>query len=279
MLKKIFMSVVAVMLVVSTLFVCAFSAQAVTKNETKKYDLVFLIDTSKSIEKNWQYVISSIRKQVKELEKNETDYRVAFIEFRSTKTVVDYTYKTSDFMSDSETISKYLDTIKLSKSAYSSSCLFSALIDGTKKITFRHNAVRALFIFAVTPCSDPEPRSGYTYNRVRTAFSINTQNTLNCPYKFYTYNFGTDSSCAKYCQLLASDTGGKYTSMPYSSTSDFDKKFDAALSKDMSTVTTLKVIEMKQSLIERIEDMISSSDSKYKAVLKVFVILYKMMFR
>lgn len=276
MLKKILMSFVAIILVISTLFTCSATSFAEQNNEAKKYDLVFLFDTSKSVENIWQVLIKTIRDKVKEFDVSSTDYRVAVVEFRTTTSTKNYKYKSSEFMTGSDNVFAYLDKVQLSNSNFSSSSLFSALIDGTKDLTFRHDAVRALFVMGTTDCTDPEEKTGYDFAQIKNRFSLSDNDTTDCPYRFYTYNFGNNAGCEKYYKLLAEKSGGKYTALSKSSVSDFETKFNAALGNDMNTVRTLNVIETKQTFIEIVEAIISKTNTPIKAVLKVFVRLYKM---
>ena len=258
------------------------------KQETKNIDVVFVIETSKNIEKKFQVVLNAVKKQVTALDNSGTDYQVAVVGFRdvASRTVDkgDYSFISSDFMANKSTIYNYLDKLTLSENNKTESCLFTALIDGTSNLKFRNNAVRAVVVIGQTSCRDPEPDTGYGVAAVRSKFSFETNYPDISPFKFYTYNLSTDANCAKYYELLSQYSGGRYTNITSSNNTALSNALNNEMTTDFNTIINdLPVIKLRADVITPDEPDFSGVPilirPLYMAAYRIFKVLFTLLKR
>lgn len=173
MKKGIFKKALCLILCVIFAFSCfVFSVGAEgEEGEATKLDLIFVIDTNKSMTDYLWYVMNGIDKSLDELEiafSSNIDYRIAFVDYRDFKRYTsdsNYTFTASEFMTDRDEILNYLYGLRTSDYDTGSSCLFHALIDGVKELDFREDASRAVIVVGGNTPRDPESKdTGYDYS-------------------------------------------------------------------------------------------------------------------
>lgn len=280
-LKKL----ISILLVLSTLVLFCVPAFAAENEKPNKIDVVFLIETTKNIEKEFQDIITSIRTIIQNLDKNGIDYRAAVVDYRDVPSRTtdrnDYSFKSSSFMTDSDTIFTYLNLIKLSKVNSTNSCLFSAIIDGTKKLSFRSDCIKSYFVFGTTPCYDPEPDTGYSVSVVRKLYSLSSTEAERCPYKFFSYNFGNNDFTDRYFSLLANESCGNYHKL--NNSVDLANDITNNLSNDFTKIIyEVSMVPSKPDIDDQVDDIINNAPEFLRGllryILRIYVIIWKLMF-
>lgn len=278
MFKKFVLSFLSVLLVVCTLSTCAFGVLA-ADTSTKKYDIVFVLETSNSMSKNWQTIIKTIGKTVKSLDEQKIDYRVGIVLFKTNRiNTIDYKYKSYGYMKGYDDVMKYLDGVTLHKSDFTDTCLFSALCDIPNTLNPRHDAVRGVFVIGKTYCANPETNTGVLYTAVQNKLSLDSKNPANSAYIFYTYNLGDDKNAENY-QALAKDSRGNYNRIDNNSTG-FESLLSTAFSKDIKSFLSSTPVVQQETFIEKLQKALEKmTDTTLKPIFKMFITLYKMMFK
>ncbi|MDR3313170.1 MAG: VWA domain-containing protein [Oscillospiraceae bacterium] len=145
------------------LALCAAAAQ-----QKAPMDVVFLIDSSGSMEDIFPLAVEQLRGYLTGLAASEAaDFRFALVDFRDfpgkTTYEEDYPYKVqADFTANVASLSIALGALDIGYGGDREESVYSALIDGLGGLSWREGAGRAAVLIGDAPALDPETETGYT---------------------------------------------------------------------------------------------------------------------
>ena len=132
----------------------------------RKLDLVFVVDTTGSMEDYIDEVKENMTEYLNELDESGMDYRIAIIDYRDFPEraySVDYPYTVQcDFTSDYDTVLSTINGLSLGHGGDWEETVYSALIDGIDELSWRDDAGKSAILMGDAPALDPEPYTGYT---------------------------------------------------------------------------------------------------------------------
>jgi len=195
-----------------------------------KLDLIFLIDTTGSMQDDIAYVKESANKIVNALDSKEIDYRVAVADYRDYPCcgyggLIDYVYNLNlPFSNDKDAIVDSINGLTLGWGADWRESVYSALVESmtnaSKDTTragnygWREGVTKAIIIMADAPPHDPEPwiwDDAYALSDV-IYWSENID-----PIMVYSVVIGNDSTTYTAFSKISEGTGGKVYSAPKAS--------------------------------------------------------------
>ncbi len=165
-MKKIISIVLSLVMLVSC-FAIGTSAAPL-----RHLDLAFVIDTTGSMMEDINEVKQNMKNYLNDLDSSGMDYRIAIIDYRDFPTrpdcdSTDYPYKVQlDFTSDYSAILSAINSLTLGNGGDWEETIYSALIDGMDKLSWRESAGKAAIVMGDAPALDPEPFTGYTKGMV-----------------------------------------------------------------------------------------------------------------
>lgn len=133
----------------------------------KKLDLAFVVDTTASMSDDIYQVKEDMKVYLNDLKDAGLDFRIAIVDYRDfasrTGTSRDYPYCVQlDFTSDENAIINAIDSLTLGNGGDGNETIYSALIDGLNKLSWREESGKASILMGDAPALDPEPFTGYT---------------------------------------------------------------------------------------------------------------------
>lgn len=232
---KSFKKLTAIILSVIMIFGCV-TASAVAADD-KELDLVFVVDTTGSMSDDIYEVKTHMKEYVDALVDGGSDYRVAIVEYRDfperTGDSSDYAYRvTLNFNGDYETINSAINSVDLGNGGDWEETLYSALIDGLDKLSWRDKSGKAAIIMGDAPALDPEPITGYTLADVKAKMlygviddrefdRARASGATRSPITLFTIATSSDSETLESFSALTEATGGKsYTAEDSAEISD-----------------------------------------------------------
>lgn len=177
--------------------------------EYKKVDLVFLVDTTGSMGDDVDKLNADLAIYIAALkEKCTHDYRIALIDYRdfpgNTYYSGDYAYKVRlDFTNDTTKIYNAFGKLDLGYGGDWEETVFSAMIDGGKKLSWRSDAARIMVLISDAPAQNPEYKTGYTASDAKSYLKSN--NIL-----FFVIDSANDSEVKACFAPICSASGGLY---------------------------------------------------------------------
>lgn len=300
-IKSIICFVVSVCIVLSSSFVTFASFSDRTINDIKGnvftklddkpetinvVDIVIVIDTTKNAEPFFETLKEKIKNQISVIDTQTNDYRIAIVQLRDftqRTSTNDFSYDVKDFMSDTDKIFAYLDSITLSEYSNPNTCLFYMLMDGVSTLSFRENAGKAVLLFGLSSCYDPEPYTGYCITDVIQKYGLVTSgDTSKCPVKFFTYNLGVDKTCEQYYRYFSDFSGGAYFSFSTSSESFSDDIGDSLNDVFNHILNNVKPVK-QNTFVEILNGILESCPDLLKPIvgpiIRIVLVLYKMIKR
>ncbi len=225
-LRKIIAVFFAAMVICSSMSVAGFAAGG------KKFDLVFVIDTTGSMGDDIYNVKRDVNQIVSEIVEQDQDYRLAVIDYRDyperTGYSGDYVYKTQlDFTTDADEFLSVVDGLNVAGGGDTPETVYSALIDGVSSLSWRSGAGKAVILMGDAPALDPEPYTGYTADDAlaylnsgrreliekkygSSTDSVEPQAVSKSAITLFAINTGSSSKTTDCFEYLATGTNGKY---------------------------------------------------------------------
>lgn len=159
--RKILSMFLAVLMTLS-IFTLGISAAGL-----KKLDLAFVVDTTASMGDDIYQVKEDMKVYLNDLKDAGLDFRIAIVDYRDfasrSGTARDYPYRVQlDFTSDENAIINAIDSLTLGNGGDGRETIYSALIDGLNKLSWREESGKASILMGDAPALDPEPFTGYT---------------------------------------------------------------------------------------------------------------------
>lgn len=249
-------------------------------------DIVIIIDSTKNAEPFFETLKEKIKNQISVIDTDTNDYRISIVQLRDftqRTSINDFSYDVKDFMSDPDEIFAYLDSITLSEYSNPNTCLFYTLMDGVSTLSFRENAGKAVILFGLSACYDPEPYTGYCITDVIQKFGLVTSgDTSKCPVKFFAYNLGANKTCEQYYKYFSDFSGGAYFSLNPSSESfadDIGNCVNDVFNHILNNVKPVKqntFVEIMNEILESCPDLLKPIVGP---IIRIVLLLYKMIKR
>ncbi|MDO5092303.1 MAG: VWA domain-containing protein [Propionibacteriaceae bacterium] len=133
-------------------------------------DVVFVLDATASMAKNWKLTVQSIKSTMTRFE--ETDVRFALVTYQDHPDgggePGNYPARVEQgFTSDADTMYRALDGVQLASAGDPAESVYSGIMTGLTLDGWRPGASKTVLVIGDGAAKDPEPVTGYTWNQIR----------------------------------------------------------------------------------------------------------------